>query len=336
MTDLIHLAHAVARQTMTYPFKVWGFGEGIALEALWQAADDLNTPAYRVFVLELMDRWLVRTPAIVEADHSAPGGLLLKTWQTTEDAHYRDLALQLATHMAALPDHSNGARFHRPTHADYHDYLYVDCMEVDAPFLCELAVALADDRYFDCAVSQIQAYAELLQDPDTGLFYHQFNGATGTVNASFWGRGNGWALLGLLKTLSLLPQAHDAYTELHQRFRRLAKALAAHQHVNGNWSTVIDQPATYHEASLPAMFGYAFARALNAQLLAPAFHQPAAHAWAAMTARLDNGLLRDVSVATPPGDAPHYNTIATGAGFPWGQGPALLFILERLRSSATD
>ena len=40
--DLKTLARNVAQQAMTYPYKVWGFGEGIALRALWQAADVLD------------------------------------------------------------------------------------------------------------------------------------------------------------------------------------------------------------------------------------------------------------------------------------------------------
>ncbi len=327
---LFALAQAVARQTMAYPFKVWGFGEGFALEALWQAADALGERSYRDFVLDLFERWLAREPQVVEADHSAPGGLLLDVFQHTGDARYADLALRLADHMDALPAGPHGARFHRPAHPDYHDYLYVDCMEVDAPFLCRLAQVSGETGYFDRAAEQILGYSALLQDAATGLFYHQYNRTTGQVNGSFWGRGSGWALLGLLKTLQLLPPDHAAYAEIHARFTRLAGALAERQLATGDWPTVLDQPDTTREASLPAMFGYAFEEAICAGLLPPTFANAAAGAWAAMQERLSaDGLLAGVSVATPPGDAAHYNRIAVGAGYPWGQGPALAWVVQR-------
>src|SRR5690606_36346207 len=122
-----------------------------------------------------------------EADHSAPGGLLTEVGQAAGNDAYVALALRLAAHMDALPSATGGARFHRPTHANYHDYLYVDCMEVDAPFLCALGHVTGDASYFERAVEQILGYAALLQYPTRGLFYHQYNGTTRQVNGSFWG-----------------------------------------------------------------------------------------------------------------------------------------------------
>lgn len=331
--ELVTLAHAVARTTMAYPFKVWGFGEGIALEALWQAADVLSAPAYRAFVLDIFEHWLARQPQIVEADHSAPGGLLLEAAAATDDARLRALALRLAAHMHDLPGGPHGARFHRPTHPDFHDYLYVDCMEVDAPFLCALAAATGETAYFDRAANQILAYAALLQDTMTGLFYHQYNRATGQINGSFWGRGNGWALLGLAKTLRLLPPTHDAYDELRNRYMLLANALAERQLSTGDWPTVLDWSQAYPEASLAAMFGYGIELGIRSAQLPASLGSVADRAWAATLARIDHeGRLLGVSVATPPGDAVHYNRIATGSGFPWGQGPTLLWIVERIQA----
>src|SRR5688572_25750488 len=98
---LLELIHNIARRTMEYPYKVWGFGEGIALDALWEAGEILHEPAYQSFVVGLMERWLAREPRLVEADHSAPGGLLLTVYKATQDARYLSLALDLAQQMMA-------------------------------------------------------------------------------------------------------------------------------------------------------------------------------------------------------------------------------------------
>lgn len=317
----------IAEATMHYPFKVWGFGEGIALEALWEADEISSGSPYRQFVLDCFERWLERD--IQEADHSAPGMLLLVAYKASGDERYLRRALELAQHMRALPQHDNGAAFHRPQHPDYHDYLYVDCIEVDAPFLCRLATVTGDLGWFDAAVEQLTGYATLLQDEQTGLFYHQYNRETNRINGAFWGRGNGWALLGLTKTLEQLPHDHPEYTGLMARYQRLCRALADCQSADGGWHTVLDDSDSYQESSLPAMFGLGLLHGNRHGWLDASFQRHIDAAWQAMLDALDDGLLMGVSVATPPGDGPHYNQIATGSGFPWGQGPALAFALAR-------
>jgi rhamnogalacturonyl hydrolase YesR len=328
--DLIAFALRIAQQTQAYPFKVWGFGEGIALEALWETGHFLGAEDCTRFVADVFKRWLARQPRLTEADHSAPGELLLTLYEASGDPHLLTLARELAAHMQALPvDAASGARFHRPQHPDYHDYLYVDCMEVDAPFLCKLAAVTGDTRLYDDGARQILAYSTLLVDPETGLFYHQYDRTTGRTNGAFWGRGNGWALLGLLKTLRLLPPDHAGYAPILALYRALAEALAARQNPDGTWPTVLDQPATYAEASLPAMFGWGLAQGVRHGLLPDTTKPVIGRAWRAVESRLADGLLPGVSIATPPGNTAHYDRIVTGTGYPWGQGPALLLYLTR-------
>lgn len=325
-TDLVH---AIATQTMRYPFKVWGFGEGIALEALWQAGEQLAVSAYQQFVQAQFERWLAREPHIVEADHSAPGMLLLDLYESSGDERLWQLAQRLHAHMASLPtDSISGARYHRPQHETFASYLYVDCVEVDAPFLAKLGHVTGNAAYYDEAVQQIEGYAALLQNDVSGLFYHQFDHRTRQTNGAFWGRGNGWALLGLVKTLMLLPTSHAGYSVLRHRLERLIGALSQTQKADGAWSTVLDQPQTYEEASLPAMFSAGITLARQASLVEACYQTVADRAYGWLVTHVtSDGLLQGVSIATPPGNASHYDSISTGTGYPWGQGPLLLATL---------
>ncbi|MBW7877780.1 MAG: glycoside hydrolase family 88 protein [Anaerolineae bacterium] len=325
MADSHPLIRALARATMAYPFKMWGFGEGIALEALWLADELAPGLGCRRFVLDRYETWLAR--GIEERDHSASGVLLLDLYQHTGDSRCMTRALELAEYLRGLPITMHGAALHRPQHPDYHAYLYVDCMEVDAPFLCRLGAITGDATWTDAGAAQIRAYCALLQDNASGLFYHQYDAETGTVNGAFWGRGNGWALLGLIKTLGVLPAAHAAFPELAARFRRLASALVTRQLPSGGWPTVLDQPNTYEESSLAAMFGLGLALGIEQRLIDHGVRSVVDRAWSRTVERLADGSLDSVSVATPPGDAGHYAQIATGRGYPWGQGPALWLAL---------
>ena len=322
-----HLITTIAERTMEYPFKVWGFGEGIALEALWETAQVTGGNQYQRFVIDLFEQWLMRP--IKESDHSVPGMLLLLAYEATDDNRFLERAADLASYMLKLPrDKETGALFHRPQHKDYCNFLYVDCMEVDAPFLCKLAAVTSETGYYDAGVDQLLSYCRLLQDDETGLFYHQYNGTNRIQNGAFWGRGNGWALLGILKTLMLLPETHHAFGRIQERLIRLCNALKVCQSDDGTWHTVLNHPNTYREASLPAMFGYGFQVGIQTKLLNQSYERVVGKAWQTMVKSIENGLLKGVSIATPPGDSNHYNTISTGAGFPWGQGPALLFALQ--------
>ena len=317
---------AIVNQTIRYPYKLWGFGEGIALEAIWRVGTVLNRRTWLDWIVGMMDRWLERDPHIVEDDHSAPGALLLDVYAHTQDRSYLNLAMELATHMQNLPVDESGAWRHRPYHPQFHHFIYVDCMEVDAPFFCRLAQTTGEDRYYDLAGKQLLGYARHLQDDDTDLFYHQVDGETGVTNGVYWGRGNGWALLGLVKTLRLLPPQHEAYDELLKRFQRLAASVVACQLPSGDWPTVLDEPNTYAEGSLVAFFAYGLRSGITAGWLPVSYASHVERAYAALHNRLSSdGLLMDVSNATPPGRAgTHYNLVPVGTGFPWGQGPLLL------------
>jgi unsaturated rhamnogalacturonyl hydrolase len=321
----------IAQQTMTYPYKLWGFGEGIALEAVWYAGTALDQLAYRAWVIRMMDRWLNREPRLREEDHSAPGVALLHVYRATQDERYLTRALDLAAQMQQLPSDQSGAWLHRPEHPDYHHYLYVDCMEVDAPFFCQLAAVTGDSQYHDRAAQQLLSYCRLLQDDETGYFHHQYDAEQETVNGIFWGRGNGWAMLGLLKSLRCLPVDHPSYADLLRRFQRLAASIASAQLPSGDWPTVLTEPLAQAEGSLAAMYAYGLLAGIESRLLPDTYSDTITRAFTALRARLlPDGRLSGVSVATPPGTTvAHYDSIAVGESVPWGQGPLLLAALEK-------
>ncbi|MCL6498935.1 MAG: glycoside hydrolase family 88 protein [Firmicutes bacterium] len=146
-------------------------------------------------------------------------------------------------------------------------------------------------------------------------------------------------LVGLVDLLRFLPHDQAGRESLQRLVRRHLDALLGLQDQSGHWHTVLDRPETYLETSVAAMMAWTIPQAVRlgiARSEAAAGggqHDPsgaAARAFDAAMAALDaQGGLTGVSEATPAGDLSAYAARPTGV-FPWGQGPLLLAMADRL------
>jgi unsaturated rhamnogalacturonyl hydrolase len=314
----------MVQTTEAYPYRVWGFGESIAMQALLA----MDSP----HAAHLLDAWARTAPALAGEPlaHVAPGVPVLERYATTHEPVLLDRALELAAVLASTHVGQHGARIHRPDLAGWQHEVWVDCMHLDGPFLAVLANVSNDCRWRDLAVDLLLSHAGVLQDERTGLFSHGFDDLAGEPNGVFWGRGQGWALLGLLDTLLALPADQP---EIHQRLTALVDALARCECASGCWHTVVDVPATYVESSVSAFVALAVGLAITRGVLDAKRYAPLAQrSLDATRAALDEqGALRGVSDATPVGrDADQYARRPLGV-FPWGQGPALLALAREVR-----
>ena len=102
---------------------------------------------------------------------------------------------------------------------------------------------------------------------DSGLFCHCRS------VPYFWGRGNGFAALGLTETRTFLPEDHSARSAILEMYRRLPIGLREVQQPSGMVLQVMDFAGSYREFTATCMIGYALARGLQrglAGLLIPA------------------------------------------------------------------
>lgn len=214
------------------------------------------------------------------------------------DADVRSQYQKLAVEAAQLyrPENAGDpARFGRS---------WTDDMFMTYTLLGRAGKLSGDPSHFDLLARSAESYIQKLQRPD-GFFIH----APDAEHA--WGRGNGFASLGLMEALTYLPANHAKRAALLQSFRKQMAALKKVQSPAGTWRQVIDHPESYREVTATAMHLAAMARGIRLGWLDRTYLPVAERAWRGLNARIaDDGGLADVCDGT-------------------GAGPTLRYYLER-------
>jgi unsaturated rhamnogalacturonyl hydrolase len=356
--QLRSLVHRAADCLLSYPWKVWFWGDSIGLEGLLDASALAGDPKYLHYVHGLLKGWAARERHRGEFDYTAPGVALLRVYECTGDRTLLDAARRHAEYMAgfrttvagAYVRYENAAIELPPVLPDDHPdaealagrsavvagggpCVFVDCVHFDGPFFAKLFQLTGERWYRDLAVANILSQIELLYDPRERLFHHFWMERTGRRNGVTWGRGNGWGLLGVVLTLEFLGGSDEAAPRLRHVLRDSLERLAALQHPSGAWHTILTDPASYTESSTAAFFADVICRAACLGIVSrSAYDEVLERAMTYLMAHVRaDGVLEGVSYETFPSTRPgHYRQMPLGALVPWGQGP----LLAALRSHA--
>ena len=332
-----------------YRFRVWHYGESVGMEGLLRAADMLGRPDLEGWVYGLVRGWAARRSPFAEIDNTAPGKVICALAERYGDELLIEAALDTAEHLGArrtlcgvavpferapLREPFGGEPLDaaaRALLADPGPGVFVDPLHFDPPFLVHLGALTGSAALTDRGAAQALALVNLLQD-DSGAFWHFYLERSGERYGLGWGRGQGWALLGLVDVLERLPAAHAAHAPLKRGLVELAEALRATQRADGSWSAVIFDPSSGPEASTAAFVAYGFPRAVRAGLLTGDFLDAARAAWSHTARRVrPDGVLAGVSHNVWASTAAsHLSHVPLGAVAPWGQGPLLLAAAEHL------
>jgi len=289
---------AVAARTLSYPYKIWGFGEGLALLGLIRAGVLLDRPQWIDAVADLVAPSLARPPD--PTDHLIPVDVLRELARHRPVPVDNAIARFTAAVAGAYRPVPGRPPVHRPDLPGLDRTIWVDCLHTDGPGLPP-----------DSAARLVEESAAVLQDA-SGLFSHGYDVATGRANAVHWGRGQGWALHGLAAAAAAGSPASAAAVA---RLDRLVAVLRRYE-ADGTWRTIVDDQGAPVEYSVSALV--AACPAVEPQLRRRAL------ATALNAVDAEGGL--PVSVATPVGLPATYLSRETGV-FPWGQGPLLLALL---------
>lgn len=350
--DIHRLREAAARAAdllMRHGWRVWFWGDSIGLEGLLDAAEWLKEAKYEVFVYGMTKAWVARRHPPRALDYTAPGAAVLRLYERTSDGALLRAARDHAEYLAAFRQTDHGAyvrfedpEFDLPAELPEHHFdaasgfatssggpcVFVDNMHFDGPFFAKLYQVTKARRYRDLAVSNILPSIQLLFDERYHMFHHFWSERLRAPNGVFWGRGQGWAMLGILHTLEHLPDDDPAVPRLLEVFQQHSLALAASQDPSGHWHTVITDPSSYMESSIAAFVVDGFSRGLRRGWLSNSNRPVVDRALAALLQNVrEDGQLDGVSYETYPSlHAEHYKMMPQGALVPWGQGPLLAAI----------
>jgi unsaturated rhamnogalacturonyl hydrolase len=349
VSDIHRLRNTVGRAAdllMRYGWKFWFWGDSVGFEGLLDAAEWLEEAKYEAFVYGTMKAWIARRHPARAWDYTAPGVALLRLYERTSDAALLRAARDHAEYLVAFRQTEHGAyvrfedpEFDLPPELPEHHIgaapgfatssggpcIFVDNMHFDGPFFAKLYQLTGDRRYRDLAVNNILPSVQLLFDERDHLFHHFWSERLRAPNGVFWGRGQGWAMLGIIHTLEHLPGDDPAVPTLLKVFQQHSLALAASQDPSGHWHTVITDPSSYMEPSIAAFVVDGFSRGLRQGWLSDSNRPAVDRAFAALMQSVrEDGQLESVSYETYPSlHAEHYKTMPRGAMVPWGQGPLL-------------
>lgn len=156
-----------------------------------------------------------------------------------------------------------------------------------SPFYAEYVKEFGLEKEFDDITNQFLLCAKNTKDHETGLLYHAFdekkiqpwcNPETGQ-SKNFWGRSMGWFVMGLVDTLSFLPENHKDRDALVALLTDVLHALKNVQDKeSGVWYQVLDKgerKGNYLEASASCMMLYAIAKGVRLGFLNKEWRQVA-------------------------------------------------------------
>jgi unsaturated rhamnogalacturonyl hydrolase len=316
----------------------WDWPGGVAFYGVCEAYEATGKKDYIERVKSWVDEQLEDGLPKLSVNGVSIGHALISLYQYTDDRRYLDAARQLADYLAnEAPRFGDGIIQHTVNSVEYQfpEQAWVDTMMMAGLFLVRFGHLLGAEGegqpYFRDGLRQYHGHEDVLQDETTNLYYHGWdNIARNHMSGVFWARGNAWAALTMAKALPLIHVADPAYMIIDGSLRDLCSALVRLQGEDGLWHTVLTDPTSYTETSGSA--------GIAAGLLSRGaiYNKAVNRATEGILARIaPDGSVRGVSAGTAVMfDAEGYKGVSHKRVQGWGQGLALVFLADLLRSKS--
>ncbi|MBD3375436.1 hypothetical protein GF406_10410 [candidate division KSB1 bacterium] len=214
--------------------------------------------------------------------------------------------------------------------------IWVDCLYAVNPFLSMAAVVLDRPELHTESISQYEGMEAQLYDQEIKLFHQVKNfGPEGCTSDDTWGRGNGWALIGLAELIKYLPDEHPKKDVMIDKLQIFMNALVPLQAESGMWRQNLITPTSYEETSGTGLILYAMAMGINEGWLSEDYIPVAVKAWNGLAQQVDEqGAVHNTCVGTRAvcdSGVDYFLNRPTTIDDPHGFGPVLLAAVEMAR-----
>ncbi|WP_227011730.1 glycoside hydrolase family 88/105 protein [Paenibacillus lutimineralis] len=286
--------------------------------------------------IEYLRRWTERnkhkSEQVKVINSMAPYAIFPTLYRITGERWYLDTATKIGDWMLTeAPRTHDGAFEHTVTEdAQFSDQAWADTLFMAVIFLARLARLTGDSKYAKEAEFQLLVHLRLLQDPETGVLFHGWNGAEGNhMSAARWARANAWVILSAPWIAAEIKDLTPLSDEIIERYQQLAAGLRQYQRESGLWNTVLDQSKFAEETSGSAGIAAGWLAGMRIGWLDPTYKEAAEKALQGVEEFIDpDGTVQGVSGGTPVmPDIPAYHQIPC---YPTLYGQGLVLILLSL------
>jgi len=320
----------------------FGYSQGLGCLAMLKMWKATGNEKYYNYVLHWADSIVspqgeihLYDMASYNLDFINSGKVLFDLYRQTGDKKYRTAMDLLVRQLRNHPRTHEGAFWHKLI---YQHQIWLDGLYMASPFLAEYAATFDKPELFDEVAKQFLLCARHTYDSKTGLYYHAWdesrnqrwaNPITGQ-SPNFWGRSVGWWFMALVDVLDFLPHDHAARPEILRMINGLAETLPRYQDKTGLWYQVLDcgtREGNYTEASVSAMFMYAFAKATGHGYIDKKYRKIAEQAY--------EGLMKTLVKENEDGTLSLTRCCAVGGlgGNPYRDGSFEYYTTERIREN---
>lgn len=334
---LTELGDRITTRTWQQGLPAWFWGEGVCLLGMTKLAAALRRE-FPTDVRAWLDHQVEAGISIEHVNNVAPGAVAV-LGREGGNPRFLELADELYTWLRESASRDlSGAWEHWP------GGVWADTTFMTGAFLAHLGAATGRGELLEECGVQLLAHAQVLRNPDTGLFAHGSH--RGETIPCYWGRANAWCALAAVEFLEQATATGLASPNTADRVSAVLgkqlRALAELQPAHGVWSVLVDdQPenAGILETSAAAGIGAAM---LRAQALDVPWAGDVADAgWRAVRGALayvdDDGTLTRVSAGTVLQLVPFgYSVIRDDRIQPWGQGLALHAVAAAIEAVRND
>ena len=333
-------------------FRLTSYEWGVTYQALLEAAETLNDPKYKEYVVNRL-KFLndvspafqalnekgyvdpqmrqVITPAALD-DAGAMGAAAMRAVMADSTLQLGDMIERyydiLENHTYRLPDGMLART--RP----HYNAVWLDDMFMAVPTMAARSQYKNDPKIVDDAAKLAQQFIDRMWVPEKNYFRHGYVEGLPQQPTYAWARANGWAILAMCQLLDVLPENNPRRAQILDTLQKHIKGLADTQSSEGFWHQLLDKNDSYLETSATAIYAYCIAHAINKGWVDPVTYGPVAHlAWEAVSTQINQkGEVEGTCVGTGMGFDPafyYYRPVSAKAAH--GYGPTIWAAAEMIR-----